>query len=192
MKNFYCPGQIQQAGQDIKNCRDFYGHKFLLASEPHTQNSPPALSAEPAFCVPAVSNAAVSRGPLCIAGEIWPAKNRTTSQKGELVTELPLDTRANKEPKASAQLPLCYSTSLQHCLAAFYRQIAPMGRLLCRQLQYLHGVQTPFLTVALGRTTLPATTGLREELRRQQPQWTWALAISRLGEAASGLQFCHD
>lgn len=99
MKNFCWPGQTQQqAGQDIRNYKDFYGHKFLLVSELHSQNSPPALSAEPAFCLPAViSNAAVARGPLFTAEEVWPAKNPHHQPEREVATELPSDTKANKE-----------------------------------------------------------------------------------------------
>lgn len=110
-----------------------YGHKFLLASEPYSQNLPPALSAEPAFCLSAViSNAAIARGPLCTAGEVWPAK--ILHHKPERSSNWTLmghqDQQRTQVPKASAQLPPCYSTSLHCWLAGFYREIAPHRKTL--------------------------------------------------------------
>lgn len=133
MKNFCFPGWTRQAGQDIRNYKDFYGHKFLLASEPYSQNSPASLSAEPAFCLPAViSHAAVARGPLCTAGEVRPTKNphHQPERRSSDWTPMRRQGQRTQVSKASAQLPLCYSTRLHHWLAGFYRQIAPHRKTL--------------------------------------------------------------
>lgn len=59
-------------------------------------------------------------------------RTHTTSQKEEVVTELPWDARANKEPKCPRhQLSFLCATALALTrLAGFYRQIAPHRKTL--------------------------------------------------------------